>query len=478
MITYFKMKFKYILGVILLFAISIVAIKFYVNINDKEVNNVKAKNSNNDKKTDYFEPRSDKNSLLENLENICSNIRNFNSYGSSNASEYIEKKLLEYDYDVTFQDFNIHEQNSKSTLYVEKNSDYLNLNLHNSTPIGRGKNIIAKQKEFNEDKRTIYLTAHYDTTESTTGVIDNGTGTSVLLEVANMLKNFDSNCNIVMIFFDAEEYFRYGSKYFVSTLKNEEKENIIGCINIDMVGEKNAGKIVMKTPTGKMNVLSLTIDNILNNEFKLSHGGSSDDLSFYMGKIPVITFADESPNLNLDKENTQNQIKNVNINELGNLSESIVKSLINLDLSTYFKLSNYSLKIDIQNYESIQKEINNFKLTNIKETLIENGFDIKIEYQYQDEKGNKVILSKQNQTFIPKEFYKNFIISKNDSDWCYKLENNSNDKNSELLFKNNNDFVKISGDVSSEEAANFLETYYSNYYKYTFGEKPKFSLVN
>ena len=62
----------------------------------------------------------------------------------------------------------------------------------------------------------------------------------------------------------------------------DEKNNILGCINIDMVGEKGKGPIIMQTVNGENNIISIMMDKLTNKEFNLSGGGSSDDLSFYM----------------------------------------------------------------------------------------------------------------------------------------------------------------------------------------------------
>lgn len=51
-----------------------------------------------------------------------------------------------------------------------------------------------------------------------------------------------------------------------------------------MVGEKGKGPIIMQTVNGENNIMSIMMDKLTNKEFNLSGGGSSDDLSFYMGK--------------------------------------------------------------------------------------------------------------------------------------------------------------------------------------------------
>jgi len=109
------------------------------------------------------------------------------------------------------------------------------------------------------------ITQGYNST-NTTGVIDNGTGLSVILEVARQLKDCDSPFNIVVVFFSGEEYFRTGSRAFVSNLTATEKENTIGCINVDMVGEKDAGDLIMRANRGEHNILTLMLNNHLENK--------------------------------------------------------------------------------------------------------------------------------------------------------------------------------------------------------------------
>ena len=67
-------------------------------------------------------------------------------------------------------------------------------------------------------------------------------------------------------------------------LMKMKKNNILGCINIDMVGEKGKGPIIMQTVNGENNIISIMMDKLTNKEFNLSGGGSSDDLSFIWGK--------------------------------------------------------------------------------------------------------------------------------------------------------------------------------------------------
>ncbi|MGL4741915.1 MAG: M28 family metallopeptidase, partial [Sarcina sp.] len=374
---------------------------------------------------------------------------------------------------VTFQNFEIYKQDSNSTVYTKTNLEYLDLNPYNSKKLGTGRNVIALPKNFDKDKKILFLSAHYDTTDYTNGIIDNGTGTTVVLEIARILKNFNSDFNLGIVFLDAEEYFRYGSRFFVSILNDIEKNNILGCINIDMVGEKNAGPIVMQTPSNKNNLLSIAIEKSLGNDFSLSLGGLSDDLSFYMAKIPVVTFANKASNFELDAKSPSIQFENISIDILKNFSESISKFLLE---SKYSNLSKNYINSDLNKFTNKFKLLENFKLINIKEVLIENGFDTKLEYTYKNTETNiEFLLTEESLKFINPDIYKDFTISNTDNTWSYQTNNNSQNK---LSFTTNDYFCTISGNISSEESFIILENYYKNYFETLFEHSPTGKIKN
>lgn len=72
------------------------------------------------------------------------------------------------------------------------------------------------------------------------------------MEIARQLKQINPPINIEFIFFSAEEVGMQGSSYFVSNLTNEEKENTLGCINLDVVGAKGNNTIVLKTNSSQI----------------------------------------------------------------------------------------------------------------------------------------------------------------------------------------------------------------------------------
>lgn len=102
-------------------------------------------------------------------------------------------------------------------------------------------NIIVNQTGSNNGKKTLYVGAHYDSapTDRRTdrsrleGLDDNASGAGVLTELVYQLSQLNPEYNIKFIAFGAEEYGLYGSKAFVDSLTDEEKQNAIGMINLD-----------------------------------------------------------------------------------------------------------------------------------------------------------------------------------------------------------------------------------------------------
>ncbi|MDD4704035.1 MAG: M28 family peptidase [Bacteroidales bacterium] len=96
-------------------------------------------------------------------------------------------------------------------------------------------NVIAKNEKNNTKKR-IVITAHIDTKIGTPGAIDNGTGVTVLLLLAELLKDYHSNYSVELVVFNGEDY--YGAPGQVKFIEqNVDKfSNIYFNINIDGAG--------------------------------------------------------------------------------------------------------------------------------------------------------------------------------------------------------------------------------------------------
>lgn len=288
----------------------------------------------------------DEEEILSTIEDLSLKVRNFGTEGEKISAVKLKSKLESYGYDVDFQDFVVFDMgdNIRDYIHSEDVNIFFNLNPTNSTSsIGTARNIIAKSKDFDVNKKTLYLSAHYDTTSGTTGVYDNATGVSAVVEIARNLQNYKNDeINIVYTIFSAEEYFKSGSRYYLSQLSNAEKDNIIGAINIDMIGYegfeypelKTVGPIEIILMQEDNNTLSDAFNNQFNEKYNINSelGGMSDDLSFSKLGIPTIYFADENfmTGFNIEQESTNIQLEPVKVNAIYSFCEDIVEFVKNL----------------------------------------------------------------------------------------------------------------------------------------------------
>lgn len=291
----------------------------------------------------------DNDKILRTIKDITVQTREFGSDGEKQISENIKSTLESYGYNVQFQDFKVFDVGNDVRDYI--NSDdintFLNTNPTNSTnPKGIARNIIIKSKDFDSTKKTLYLSAHYDTTKRTTGVYDNATGVSALIEIARNLKSYKNNeFNIVYTVFSAEEYFKIGSRYYLSQLSDSEKGNIIGAINIDMIGYKGfeytgwptVGDIeIILMPDTTNNPLKDSFNSMFNNKYNINYemGGMSDDISFAKLGIPTIYFADEnfSTGFEIEEKSTELQLEPLNVVSISNLCTDIIVFIKNANI--------------------------------------------------------------------------------------------------------------------------------------------------
>jgi len=92
-------------------------------------------------------------------------------------------------------------------------------------------NIIVNKTGTLYPDSIVFVTAHYDT-QTGTGTNDNGSGTSILLEIARLIKDIPTKYSVRIIHFTGEEAGYLGSQHYVSN--NSPKIRIV--FNIDEVG--------------------------------------------------------------------------------------------------------------------------------------------------------------------------------------------------------------------------------------------------
>lgn len=115
---------------------------------------------------------------------------------------------------------------------ILKDGGRVTIEINSKRHMGWSRNVFATNGEENAKK--VRITAHYDTSD-TPGAVDNGSGTSILLEVAEAFKKSEANIPIEFIAFGGEEYAGMGASEYERVFPHRI-ENTFYSINIDAVG--------------------------------------------------------------------------------------------------------------------------------------------------------------------------------------------------------------------------------------------------
>lgn len=207
------------------------------------------------------------------LEDLTSEIRWAGTEGEQNAAAKIAEKFQSYGLEVEQQKFSFTEQAEG-----KQNSN-------------EATNVIGiKKANKNPNGDILIVSAHHDSKECTVGANDNASGEAMLLELARVAQNLDSDTEIRFVSFSAEEEGLEGSSYYVNNLSQEEKDHIIGDIQIDMIGHyKSTGSRVM-TAFGNEELLGQMLMEAAGEDstWETGHAADSDHASFSFNGIPAV----------------------------------------------------------------------------------------------------------------------------------------------------------------------------------------------
>lgn len=322
-------------------------------------------NANTKIETENLEPREEE--IMRTIKYMGQESSVLGTEGEKKKAEYLKNKMESYGYSVEFQDFEVFDLGEREKyVMTDSNLDtFLNINPIDSTESkGIARNVITKYKDYSNNNKTLYIFAHYDTTKRTTGVYDNSTGVSTVVETARVLQNHkNKDFNIVYVFFSAEENYRKGSRYFLSQLSESERKNILGAINIDMVGytgylsknfngdesekEKWAeiGNVeIFLNDWVKKDALEIIFNEKFNGKYSksITPGGMSDDISFARLNVPTIYFADKNfmTGFEIEEENIETQLDPVNPRTISGLVKDISDIVNNFNIHRFNELNN------------------------------------------------------------------------------------------------------------------------------------------
>ncbi len=213
--------------------------------------------------------------------NITTNLQEFAGFGvkktgttaNTNALDWLKNKYLSYGYTAS---------NMSEDTFTYGSSTSKNL-------------IITKTGTVYPNKYVI-ICGHYDTILGP-GVSDNGSGTSIILEAARILKNIPTEYSIKFIHFSGEEQGLVGSSHYVNNVAYQNGSQVLDIklvLNIDQVGGllgNNNNTITCERDTGGVssnNIASNAVTQELMNcttlysplQTHLSYAYSSDYMPF------------------------------------------------------------------------------------------------------------------------------------------------------------------------------------------------------
>jgi aminopeptidase YwaD len=136
----------------------------------------------------------------------------------------------------------------------------------------------------------VLVGGHYDSVPAGPGANDNGSGTTVAMEMARVLATRGETAHVCFTLFGSEELGLLGSQYYVSQLADADRKAIVGMLNFDMLAVGTDWPFV---GTPSLTALASQVADSLGIPGRASAeppGVGSDHASFIELGIPAILF--------------------------------------------------------------------------------------------------------------------------------------------------------------------------------------------
>lgn len=189
------------------------------------------------------------------------------------------------------------------------------------------RNVLARTGE----SCRVVVGGHFDSVPAGPGANDNASGTATTIELARVLRPLADQGRLCFMAFGAEELGLWGSRLWVRSLSDAEKQGITAMVNLDMVGLGDhwniIGSLALVTQVGD-------IAKGLGIQVRLapgggSGGGGSDHASFMNAGIPAVFFYHgEDPNYHLPTDQAR-YVQPDALAEAGRMAAALIRQLAN-----------------------------------------------------------------------------------------------------------------------------------------------------
>ena len=186
-------------------------------------------------------------------------------------------------------------------------------------------NVVCEIKGTEDTKETIVFTGHYDSVPFSKGAYDNATGSVCLYALAMYFKDHAPKRNLVFVFCGSEERGLLGSKAYCAQ-HEDELENVVYCINVDMIGCTLGRRIAVATADEKVVSFTDYFAKIVGFPISASQGVYSSDSTPFADKgVPAISFARITPQGGGSIHNRFDVMEHLSARYLGEDTEFICK---------------------------------------------------------------------------------------------------------------------------------------------------------
>ncbi|MBO9393383.1 MAG: M20/M25/M40 family metallo-hydrolase [Caldilinea sp.] len=157
-----------------------------------------------------------------------------------------------------------------------------------------GRNVVAEVRGSTQPERVLLVGGHLDSISnvpysSAPGADDNATGTAATLVIARLLATYQPSLTVRFIHFTGEEQGQWGSKVYAGALRRAG-EQVIGFINLDMIGWDGNRDRVVEIHTGRGPKSNALADHFLERNERYGIG-----LIFERKTTTASRFSDHSP---------------------------------------------------------------------------------------------------------------------------------------------------------------------------------------
>jgi Zn-dependent M28 family amino/carboxypeptidase len=126
-----------------------------------------------------------------------------------------------------------------------RNAPTVRLETRTATDLRSAANVIGTSK-FGKRSKTLVVGGHLDSVAAGPGINDNGSGSATILEIARQIDKLKikTKNRLRFAFWGAEEFGLIGSRYYVNSLSEKQRDRVLANLNFDMVGSTNYVRFV------------------------------------------------------------------------------------------------------------------------------------------------------------------------------------------------------------------------------------------